>query len=216
MKTGMIQAILWDNDGLLVDSESVFFEHTRAVFADFGYELGREYWGIEYLGKAKHTRQVAEEFGMAPDLIDRFISLRDREFLKALHHSVPLRPKVRETLDMLSGRLKQGVVTGSPREKVELMHRSNDLDGYFDLIVTCDDVTESKPHPEPYLTALHVLGLKPENVLAVEDSERGLASAYAAGIPCVVVPNYLTRVQVFEHAHAIEEDVSGVLKYLEW
>ncbi len=212
----MIKAILWDNDGLLVDSESIFFEHTRAVFAEFGFELGQEYWGIEYLGKARHTRQVAEEFGMAPDLIDRVISLRDHQFLKALHRSVPLRPKVRETLDMLSGRLKQGVVTGSPREKVELMHRSSGLAGYFDLIVTHDDVTEAKPHPEPYLFALQVLGLKPENVLAVEDSERGLTSAYAAGIPCVVVPNYLTRVQKFEHAYAIEEDVSGVLKYLEW
>lgn len=210
----MIKAILWDNDGLLLDSETVFFELTQAVFADFGFELREEYWGIEYLGKAKRTRQVAHEFGMKPDLIDHVIELRNRKFLEALHRPISLRPKVRETLDRLVGIVKLGVVTGSPREKIELMHRASGLGSYFDVVVTHDDVTETKPHPEPYVTALERLGLKSENVLAVEDSERGLASAHAAGILCIVVPNHLTRVQKFEQAHAIEEDVSGVLKYL--
>lgn len=212
----MIKAILWDNDGLLLDSETVFFELTQAVFADFGFELSEEYWGVEYLGKAKRTREVAHEFGMESALVDRVIELRDHKFLEALHHPIPLRPKVRETLDTLAGRFMLGVVTGSPREKVELMHRSNGLGGYFDVVVTHDDVNETKPHPEPYCTALEYLGIKPENVLAVEDSERGLASAHAAGIPCIVVPNHLTQIQKFEQAYAIEEDVSGVLKYLEW
>ncbi len=210
----MIQAILWDNDGLLLDSESVFFELTQAVFAEFGFELKEEYWGVEYLGKAKRTRQVAHEFGMRPDQIDRVIELRDGRFLEALQHPIALRPKVRETLDTLAGRFKLGVVTGSPREKIELMHRSSGLGGYFEVVITHDDVNETKPHPEPYSTALEKLGLEPEKVLAVEDSERGLASAHAAGIPCIVVPNHLTQVQKFEQAYAIEEDVSGVLKYL--
>ena len=211
----MIKAILWDNDGLLLDSETVFFELTREVFAEFGFELEKEYWGIEYLGKAKRTRQVAHDFGMRPDLVDRVIELRDSRFLEALHRPISLRPKVRETLDTLAGRFRMGVVTGSPREKVELMHRSSGLGGYFDVVVTHDDVTETKPHPEPYFAALERLEVKPENSLAVEDSERGLTSAHAAGIPCIVVPNHLTRVQKFELAYAVEEDVSGVLKHLE-
>ena len=210
----MIKAILWDNDGLLLDSETVFFELTQEVFADFGFELEKEYWGIEYLGKAKRTRQVAHEFGMAPELIDRVIERRDSMFFEALQRPVSLCPKVRETLDTLAGTVQQGVVTGSPREKVELMHRLNGLEGYFDVVITHDDVDETKPHPEPYATALQRLDLEPENVLAVEDSERGLASAHAAGIACIVVPNHLTRIQRFDNAYAIEEDVSGVLKYL--
>ncbi|MCG8376710.1 MAG: HAD family phosphatase [Chlorobiales bacterium] len=211
----MIKAILWDNDGLLLDSEKVFFELTQAAFAEFGFELKEEYWGIEYLGKAKRTRQVAHEFGMRPELIDRIIELRDGRFLEALQHPISLRPKVRETLDSLAGRFKQGVVTGSPREKVDLMHRSSGLEGYFDVIVTHDDVAETKPHPEPYLAAMELLGVKPGSCIAVEDSERGLASAHAAGIDCIVVPNPLTCIQSFELAYAIEEDVAGVLKHLE-
>ena len=211
----MIKAILWDNDGLLLDSEAVFFELTQEVFADFGFDLKEEHWGIEYLGKAKRTRQLAQEMGMDSDTVSTVIERRDRKFLEVLQHPVPLRPKVRETLDTLAGRFKQGVVTGSPREKVELMHRSSGLNGYFDVIVTHDDVTETKPHPEPYLTAMERLSVKPGSCIAVEDSERGLASAHAAGIACIVVPNHLTRIQRFEQAHAIEEDVAGVLKHLQ-
>ncbi len=209
----MVEVILWDNDGLLLDSEAVFFELTQSVFADFGFLLSEEYWGTEYLAKARRTRQIAGELGMKPDLIDRVIELRDRKFLEALHRPVPLRPKVRETLDFLAGRVKQGVVTGSPREKVELMHRVNGLGGYFDILVTQDDVSDPKPHPEPYQIALERFGVTPDAVIAVEDSERGLASAHAAGIPCVVVPNPLTRIQKFEKAYAVEDDVAGIVKH---
>ncbi len=210
----MIQAILWDNDGLLLDSEAVFFELTRSVFSEFGYDLTEEFWGIEYLGKARRTREIAREFGMTSDHVDRLIAMRDGRFFEALQSPLPLRPKVRQTLDCLSGTLKMAVVTGSPREKVELMHKRSGLDGYFDLVITHDDVERTKPHPEPYTTALDRLGLEPEQTFAVEDSERGLESAHAAGIACIVVPNPLTRIQQFEKAHAVEPDVSAVLRHL--
>jgi len=209
-----MKAILWDNDGLLLDSEAVFFELTRSVFSGLGFELTTEYWGMEYLSRAKRTRQLARELGMASDLVEKAVEMRDRRFFDVLQRPIPLRPAVRETLDALSGRFLQAVVTGSPREKVELMHRHSGLEGYFDEVVTRDDVEETKPRPDPYLAAMRKLGLKPGECLAVEDSERGLDSAHAAGIRCVVVPNPLTRMQRFEKAHAVEDDVSGVMKHL--
>ncbi len=210
----MIEAILWDNDGLLLDTEAIFFKLTQDVFADLGFDLTEEYWGIEYLARAKRTRQVAHEMGMHPVHIDQAIERRDREFLDILQGPVPLRPGVHDTLQTLRGKVKQGLVTGSPRKKVDLMHRFSGLEGYFDVIITADDVKETKPHPEPYRAAMEFLGVEPENCFAVEDSERGLASAHAAGINCIVVPNPLTRIQRFERAYAVEDDVSGVLKYL--
>ncbi|MBF0586536.1 HAD family phosphatase [Prosthecochloris sp. N3] len=209
----MIKAVLWDNDGLLLDSEAVFFELTRSAFAAAGYVLTPEYWGREYLGRARRTREVALEFGMSQQSAAELIAERDRRFLEKLQSPLPLRPAVRRTLDQLRGRLLHGVVTGSPREKVELMHRHSGLDGYFDIVITFDDVKRTKPHPEPYRTAMERLGLQPRECLAVEDSERGLASAHAAGLKCIVVPNALTACQRFEHAHAVEQDVSAVEKY---
>ena len=211
----MIEAVLWDNDGLLVDSEALFFELTRKAFDEAGFELDRMYWGVEYLGNAKHSREIACELGMEPRIADSVIERRDEAFLKSLEVPVPLLPEVRRTIESLAGTVRLGLVTGSPRDKVERMHRDNGLLDYFEVIITDDDITRPKPHPEPYLKALERLGLEASRCLAVEDSRRGLASAHAAGISCIVVPNQLTSIQQFDLAFAVEERASGVLKYLE-
>jgi HAD superfamily hydrolase (TIGR01509 family) len=210
----MILAVLWDNDGLLLDSESLFFDMTRSFFAEAGVHLDESYWGIEYLGNAKHSSEIAEELGMSAELIRPLLERRNEAFVKRISRSVPLMPKVRETIEALSGKVRLGLVTGSPRDKVELMHGPNGLLDRFDVIVTDDEVRNSKPHPEPYLKALELLGLKPEQCLAVEDSLRGLSSANAAGIDCIVVPNSLTRAQRFDLAVTVEDDVSAVLEHL--
>ena len=210
----MIQAVLWDNDGLLLDSESLFFDLTRAFFAQAGLHLDETYWGLEYLGNAKHSSQIAHELGMAPELIPPLLDRRNEAFVNRISNSVPLMPKARETLEALSGQVRLALVTGSPRDKIELMHGPDGLLDRFDVIITEDDVRCPKPHPEPYLKALERLGLKPEQCLAVEDSRRGLSSAHAAGIDCIVVPNALTKMQDFELAYAVEDDVSAVLKHL--
>lgn len=211
----MIEAILWDNDGVLVDSESLFFELTRTFFAEAGLLVDAEYWGVEYLGNAKHSYQIAGELGLAPELIGPLLDRRNAAFVQRLRQSVPLMPKVRETIEALSGKVRLAIVTGSPRDKVMLMHAAHGLLDHFEVIVTDDEITNAKPHPEPYLKAMEMLGVEPERCLAVEDSRRGLDSAVAAGLRCIAVPNALTRVQRFDHAHAIESDVSGVLKHLD-
>jgi HAD superfamily hydrolase (TIGR01509 family) len=210
----MIHAILWDNDGLLLDSEALFFDLTRSCFSEAGFTLDEAYWGIEYLGNAKHSSQIARELGMPAEVAAPLLERRNNAFVEMIRHTVPLMPKVRETIESLAGTVRMGLVTGSPRDKVELMHGPNGLLRHFEVIVTDDEVGNPKPHPEPYLKALEQLGLEPAQCLAVEDSRRGLASAHAAGIDCIVVPNALTRVQRFEQACAVEEDVSGVIRHL--
>jgi HAD superfamily hydrolase (TIGR01509 family) len=210
----MIEAILWDNDGVLVDSEALFFRLTREAFAEEGIQLLSDYWGREYLGNAKHSSAIALEMGMLPEQAGRVIDRRNEAFLRCLRQPVPLLPGVRETIEALAGRVRLALVTGSPRDKVEMMHRDNGLLDYFEVVITDNDISNPKPHPEPYIKALEQLDLKPRQCLAVEDSRRGLASAHAAGIPCVVVPNALTRAQQFELAFAVEERASGVLKHV--
>jgi HAD superfamily hydrolase (TIGR01509 family) len=210
----MIEAILWDNDGLLVDSEALFFNLTREAFAEAGFQLDSVYWGHEYLGNAKHSRQIAVELGMSPALAESVIEHRNEVFVRRLEQPVPLLPDVRETIEALAGKVRLALVTGSPRDKVEMMHRDNGLLGYFEVIITDNDISNPKPHPEPYHKARQQLGVHSRQCIAVEDSMRGLTSAHAAGIRCIVVPNTLTLVQRFEHAFAIEERASGVLKHL--
>jgi HAD superfamily hydrolase (TIGR01509 family) len=210
----MIEAVLWDNDGLLVDSEALFFDLTRSCFAEAGLVLEEEYWGIEYLGNAKHSFEIALELGLAPELAAPLLDRRNEKFVRRISQRVTLMPKVLETIESLYGTVRLGIVTGSPRDKLELMHGADGLLDRFEVIITDDEVKNPKPHPEPYLKALVSLGIEPGQCLAVEDSRRGLDSAHAAGIACIVVPNALTRVQCFDRAHAVEPDVSGVLKHV--
>jgi HAD superfamily hydrolase (TIGR01509 family) len=106
------------------------------------------------------------------------------------------------------------LVTGSHRDQLQLMHATSGLLDLFEVTITGDECSQSKPHPEPYLAALKALALSPGHCVAVEDSPRGLASARAAGVACVVVPHELTQPLEFAGALSVERDVSGILKYI--
>jgi len=107
-------------------------------------------------------------------------------------------------------------VTGCGRNQLDVVHGEGDLLSFFDLIVTSDDCAGFKPDPEPYLTAIRKLGVNAERSIAIEDSPRGLASAQAAGVSCIVVPTELTGALPFPGALAVEPDISGVLKHAEF
>jgi len=210
----MIEVALWDNDGVLVDTEILFYETTRVAFARLGLDLTKEIWGRQYLGEGKSSREIAALLGGDPGRIADVMAERNGQYLQVLGQPPAVRPQVRETLDELSGRVRMAIVTGCHRDQLQLMHRSSGLIGFFEAIVTGDECTHPKPHPALYLAALKALGVSARRCLAVEDSPRGLASARAAGVPCVVVPTDLTRTLGFVGALSVEPDVSGILKYI--
>jgi beta-phosphoglucomutase-like phosphatase (HAD superfamily) len=86
-----------------------------------------------------------------------------------------------------------GVVTSSRRDHFDLIHARTGFNRFFDVVVSCDDVQRTKPDPEPYLRALALTGRDPRECVAIEDSERGLAAAKAAGLECWVIPTELSR-----------------------
>jgi beta-phosphoglucomutase-like phosphatase (HAD superfamily) len=93
------------------------------------------------------------------------------------------------------------------REHFEAMHRNSGLTGFFEFVLTREDYQKSKPDPEPYLMALGRLRLPAHECVVVEDSERGLAAASAAGLRCIVIPSSLTRGGKFNGAAAILDNV---------
>src|SRR5512140_338834 len=210
----MTEAVLFDNDGVLVDTETLFFETTRAAFARLDVELTRETWGTRYLAEGKSSRAIALSLGADPGRVPEVIEERNWQYRHVLKQAPPLRAHVHSTLARLHGRVRLAIVTGCGRDQLDLVHGSSEILHLFDLIVTSNDCSCSKPHPEPYLTAIRALGVPPERCIAVEDSPRGLASAKSAGIPCIVVPTELTCTLPFPGALAVEQNISGVLKHL--
>lgn len=208
----LYKAVLWDNDGVLVDTEMLFFETTRHAFCGAGLSLTREHWGSLYLGAGKSSKDIALSLGCDPVRVDALIDERNKRYRTLLQQPPQLRPRVLETLVALFGGLKMALVTDSHRDQLTLMHATSNVLGFFDTIVTGDDSSHSKPHPAPYRAALSALQVEPGDCIAVEDTPKGLAAARAAGISCIVVPNELTRMLQFPGALSVEQDVSAVLR----
>ncbi len=123
---------------------------------------------------------------------------------------IPILDGVKDALGELRGKVAMAIVTSSRRVHFDAMHAGTGLIPYFDFVLVREDYTLSKPDPEPYLTAMKKSGFGPEECLVVEDSPRGLASALAAGIRCLVVPNELTKGNAFAGAWRILESCSQV------
>lgn len=211
----MAQAVLWDNDGILVDSEGTFFEVTREAFARLGLKLTKEIWGIQFLGEGRSSREIAASLGGDPEKFIPVLNERNAIYRDRLREQPPpVRPQVLETILHLYGNVKLGVVTGSQSDQFYRMHRSSGLPGYFEVIITGDDCDRPKPDPGLYLAALEALNLSPQDCIAIEDSRRGLLAARAAGIECIVAPTELTRIQEFPGALAVVDEIAAILKYI--
>ena len=209
-----IKAIFWDNDGVLVDTEHLYFQATRQILASAGIRLTREKYIELFLVQGKGAWHLAEEHGIPPADIDHLRNKRNALYGELLAGPPRVIADIARVLDALHGRYVMGVVTSSRKDHFDLIHRATGLLRYFDFILTASDFSHVKPHPEPYLRAVDKSGIGREACVAIEDSERGLASAKGAGINCIVVPTALTRGGNFDGAHRVLENIGEILAVL--
>ena len=202
----MRRAILWDNDGVLVDTERLFFQVNRDLFADHGLELTKRAFFDWFLLDNCGGWHLFRERGHSEEQIKEIRRERNRRFSALLAtQDVLARHGMEDIVRRLAGSVPMAIVTSSSREHFALAHRRTTFQQHFEIVVTEEDCATTKPSPEPYLVATKRLGFAPEQCLAVEDSPRGLQAARAAGIPCVVVRSELTSDYAFVGAHAIAE-----------
>jgi len=192
----MVRAIFFDSDGLLVDTERMFFEETQAEFAALGIALSVDQWARWFLGEGKRSREIARLLGVPDGWLDPFIANRNARFERRVDLGVPVLPGVPETLQRLAERFRLAIVTGASRSHFERVHSGTGLMRYFELCVTSDDYDEAKPSPQAYRTALARIELSAGECFAVEDSPRGAVAARAAGLRCAVVPTPLTEISL--------------------
>lgn len=197
------KAILWDNDGVLVDTEQLYFRATREVLASVGIDLTREMYVDLFLVNGKGAWHLAEQAGITRTEVEMLRRRRNDVYRESLDGASILIDGVKEALDALSGRYVMGIVTSSEREHFDVIHRSSGILKYFDFVIASGDYRRHKPDPEPYQVAVARTGFDVSDCLAVEDSERGLASATQAGLECIVIPNQLTKAGDFRAARKI-------------
>jgi HAD superfamily hydrolase (TIGR01509 family) len=198
-----VKAIFWDNDGVLVETEHLYFEATRRVLASVGIPLTERDYVEWFLIQGQGAWHLAEAQGIAPCEIEGLKQQRNALYSELLRETPRLVPDVAAVLDALHGNYVMGIVTSSRRDHFEVIHESTGILKYFDFVLTASDYARTKPAPDPYLRAIERSGAAPEECVAIEDSERGLQAATRAGIRCIVVPSGLTRSCRFSGAHRI-------------
>jgi beta-phosphoglucomutase-like phosphatase (HAD superfamily) len=210
----MIEAILFDSDGVLVDTERLFFEATREAFGSAGVTLSDKQWAVWYLSQGRSSREIAGLLGLGPPKIEAAIARRNDLFWDRVDQGVPLCSGAMETLRALVVTFRLAVVTGASQSHYNRVHASSGLQDFFEFTVTSDEYEHVKPHPQAYLVAMKKLALQPKQCLAIEDSPRGATAAIAAGIRCVVVPTGLTDITLCPSECLIMEDLTRLTQYL--
>ncbi|MBT0771926.1 HAD family hydrolase [Kineosporia sp. J2-2] len=180
-------AVLWDMDGTLVDTEPYWMAEEHALVAEFGGTWSDEHAhnliGNALIDSAHYIQRHGGVTLPAEEIIDRLTA----GVVRRIADEVPWRPGARELLFALhDAGVPCALVTMSYRAMAEAILAG--LPGeFFRFLVTGDEVTRGKPHPEPYLKAAGLLGVRPGDCVAIEDSLTGIASAEAAGVPLLAV-----------------------------
>jgi HAD superfamily hydrolase (TIGR01509 family) len=196
------RGVIFDLDGVLIDSEGLYYRAYSEVLKPYGVTVSREeyeeHWiaqgtGPEYI-VAKHNLPVA------PDELRR---LRSPIYLQLLETEVTLMPCVKEVLARLAPQFALTVATNTNREHLDFVLRRMGIDHFFPVTVARQDYRGAKPQPDAFLTAAEKLGLAPERCVVVEDTYKGVLAAVNAGIRCVAVPNEYTRRNDFGRASLV-------------
>ncbi|MEK7545070.1 MAG: HAD family phosphatase [Patescibacteria group bacterium] len=198
-----MKTIFFDNDGTLVDTEKLYFKAVKAILKKVGVEVTHE-WFIEFsLKKNISSWTLLKDLKLSDSEIKELRKMRNDYYSELLASETELIPGVKETLEKLYGKVKMAVVTTSHREHFEIILSKTGIAKYFDFCVVNEDVKNEKPHPEPYLLALSISKNRPENCIAIEDTERGLIAAKKAGIACYVIPTELSKSHDFSESDGI-------------
>ncbi len=195
----MKEVILFDNDGVLVETELWYFRANEKAMKELGVSLELEYY-LELMKHGGNWWELALNRGVSMEEVNRARERRSRYYQHYLKSEDIYIEGVEEVIAELSQHYRMGIVTTSRRVDFNLIHHEEKLTRYMEFILCEEDYPRAKPHPDPYLKGLELMGVNPAAALVVEDSQRGLTAAVAAGIECAVVHNDFTASHDFSAA----------------
>jgi len=184
----MLKAVIFDMDGVIIDSESIYLELERKLFKDLGLEISEEEHDSFVGTKADYMwTKIKEKYRLEPS-VEELVAMEYRlyfDHIASLGDLSPI-PGVKELIESLHQKgVRLALASSNYMNVIEMVLDIFKLQKYFDVITSGEQVENGKPAPDIFLAALKQLGVKAEECLVIEDSENGVKAAKTAGIKCV-------------------------------
>ena len=212
----MLELVIFDVDGLMIDTESVW----KNAFDKAGDKYGIPNLGDtlfpSLIGKRLEDEQVLLDRLLPSDIQDKLLNEWRQIGLSSLANKVPVKPGLYEMLDFLEQHhIKMAVATTTRRELTEERLKRVGVYDRFDYVLCGDEVINRKPDPEIYLSVLKKMDTDARNALVLEDSVVGVEAAYRAGIDCIQVPDLIAPTEVQkEQTICIVKDLMEAKDYI--
>jgi beta-phosphoglucomutase len=208
-----MRAVLFDFDGVIVNSEPLHFRAMRDCLVPEGITIDEEEYAASYLAydDREAIRVALERHGRTFDrTLVETVALRKAGIFDALIADVPFFPGARELVRALAAEMPIAIASGALRSEIVRILAAGGLQDAFTTIVGADDVTHGKPNPEPYLMAMKRLGpLTPADCLVIEDSVAGIAAGRAAGMKVLAVTHTYPAAKLTA-AHRVVDGLAGL------
>lgn len=184
----MVKAILFDFDGVIVDTEPIHYKTFQETLTQFNIKIDEQRWYREFAGTGSPQimRTLFKENEIKEDP-DKWVDIRRERFWDYIkNNEIPLKKGLTEFLELLKEKgIKRAVASGSREDTVTYILEKNRIIDYFEIVLGRKSVEKIKPDPEIFLLGAKKLGLKPEECLVIEDSFSGITAAKRANIPFV-------------------------------
>ena len=211
-----ITAVIFDMDGIIVDSEPLQVESFNETLRAYGVHISKEEFK-KFVGRTQkdiYAEIVAQN--NIPESVEDLIARKKVEYFKLVDSKLEPMFGVIELVEWLKGQhIKIAVASSSPLEDILTVLARIKLDRHFDEIVSAFDLPHGKPDPAVFLIAAHRLGKEPENCIVLEDTSIGVTAAKRAGMRCIAIPNYFTKGQDFSQADYLLEGMQDAKVVLE-
>ncbi len=207
------ELLLFDHDGVLVDTEQWYYQANREILATIGIDLDFNSY-MEIMINGHSALELAKDKGYSDKQVIQLRKQRTEIYQHYLKTKDIEISHVIDTLRKLKPHYQMAIVTTSMPDDFAIIHQGREIISYMDKIFTRETYRHSKPHPEPYQTALSYFNKAPEKAIVIEDSERGLRSALSAGIDCVIMENHFTRQHDFSGSIATLKEINELPDFL--
>lgn len=207
----MIKAVIFDMDGVMIDSEPLWEKTERILLARRNIDYSPEYRDMIVGLNQKDSGKLMRDTFLLEETVDEIISERVGILTAIYEEELEVVPGLTPLLEELRSReYLLAVASSSPLRVINFVLDKFSLQDYFDAVVSGECTERGKPHPDIYLHTAERLGVKPSECVAIEDSINGVRSATGAGMYCIAIPDKRLSREAFESAHLTLESIDEI------